>query len=58
MYRGQIDDCQMQEDGRDWEKWGTGQKVQTSSYKIKSHEDIMYSTVALVNNSACIGVAK
>lgn len=31
---GKIDDCQRQEDGRDWEKWVNRVKVQTSSYKV------------------------
>ena len=30
-----------------------GQKVQTSSYKIKSPRSIMYNMVATVNNTVC-----
>ena len=48
-YREQIGGCQS------WREWGEmaegGQKVQTSSYKIKSHGDLICSMVTIVGNT-------
>ena len=41
-YREQIGGCEMSEGG---------QKKQTSSYKVLSHGEVMYSMATIVNNT-------